>query len=244
MRRGSCYGKTFDMLSGGGSGPGCPDPGVHSTPGVPPQFFFSPACEGGLRGRIVAAFRGCYGSARVETTFGVARYVSRSSHPERHGGRWLGHAPLPGRCRRKAGADRRDRPHKQPRRGSHRRRGHDRGAGLHRRPHPHGCASGLGPSRKLLLLARRDHRGDGQLRLCARALQAGSSRVVCRVPGGGRGHSQGRDGRRHRLALGDLPGIYGRRRFVPQEHQLRRLYRPFGAAHVCDGRPGAGPGGQ
>ena len=39
---------------------------------------------------------------------------------------------------------------------------------------------------------------------------------------------QGGDDRRNRLALGDLPGISGCRRVVPQEHQLRRLYRPLG----------------
>ena len=41
-----------------------------------------------------------------------------------------------------------------------------------------------------------------------------------------------------------FPEYSGCRRVVPQEHQLRRLYRPLGAPDVCDGRPRARPGGR
>ena len=46
-----------------------------------------------------------------------------------------------------------------------RRRGPRRHARLHRRPHPHGRAGVLGSARHVLVLARRHHRGHGQLRL-------------------------------------------------------------------------------
>ena len=51
--------------------------------------------------------------------------------------------------------------------------GHVVAPGLHRRPHPHGRPGVLGPARHLLVLARRHHRRDGQLRLHARALRRG-----------------------------------------------------------------------
>ena len=62
-------------------------------------------------------------------------------------------------------------------------------AGLHRRPHPPGRPGLLGPAGRELVLARRDHRGDGQLRLHPRARAR-------RRPGAGR--AQPRAGRGHR----------------------------------------------
>ena len=60
----------------------------------------------------------------------------------------------------------------------HRRRRADRRAGVHRRPHPHGRAGGVGPDRELLVLARRHQRDHGQLRLRAGPLPARGARVV------------------------------------------------------------------
>ena len=102
----------------------------------------------------------------------------------------------------------------------------------------------MGPGGDVLLLARRDQRRDGQLRVRAGALQAGGERVVRRVPGGRRGHPQERHGGRDRLALGDLSAISRRRRLVPQGHQLRRLYRALGSQDVRDGGARPGPGGR
>ena len=133
---------------------------------------------------------------------------------------------------------------RSPGRRDHRRRGHDRRARLHRRPHPHGCAGGVGPGWHLLLLARRDHRGHGQLRLRAGALQAGGQGMVRRMPGGGRGHPQGSHGERDRLALGDLPRVSRGGRIVPEGHQLRGLHRALGSQDVRDGRSRVGPGGR
>ena len=73
--------------------------------------------------------------------------------------------------------------------------GHDRRARLYRRPYAYGRAGRLGSARQLLVLAWRDERGDGQLRLCAGAVQAGGPRVVRAVPDRGRGHpDRGDDG--------------------------------------------------
>ena len=74
--------------------------------------------------------------------------------------------------------------------------------GLHRRPHPHGRAGLLGPARHLLVLARRHHGGDGQLRLHARP-GATPTRATwwCATSSGPR-TSRRRHGRRHRLGRG------------------------------------------
>ena len=90
--------------------------------------------------------------------------------------------------------------------------------------------------RQLLLLARRHQRDHGQLRLRAGAVQARRARVVRPLPDRGRGHPDRGDAGRHRLDVGDLPGISGQRRAPAEGDQLRRLYRPLGAAHVRDGQ--------
>ena len=59
-------------------------------------------------------------------------------------------------------------PRSRPRGG--RRAPSGRRARLHRRPHPHGRAGGVGSARHVLVLARRDQRRHGQLRLHAGAL--------------------------------------------------------------------------
>ena len=116
-----------------------------------------------------------------------------------------------------------------------RRRRADRRARLYRRPHAYGRAGRLGPDRQLLVLARRHQRRDGQLRLRAGAVQAGGPGMVRPLPDRGRGHPDRGDAGRHRLELGDLPRIPGQCRAPAEGAQLRHVYRPFGAAHVCDG---------
>ena len=118
---------------------------------------------------------------------GLPRYradVGRSSRPHR------GDRPHPGA---RARGDRRRRP-----------RGHPR---LRRRPHPHGRAGLLGSARHLLVLARRDHRGHGQLRLHPRALRASRAAPGGAQPRARRGHRRRGDGRRHRVDVDDVPRV-------------------------------------
>ena len=150
--------------------------------------------------------------------------------------RRLGRRALSRRRRNQGRPDRRDRAHPIGGRAHHRRRRPDRRAGLHRRPHPHGRPGGVGPDRKLLLLARRDHRDHGQLWLRAGAVPARGARVVRSLPDRGRGHPDRGDDGRDRLDLGDLPGVPGERRPPAEGDQLRRLHRPLGPAHVRHGQ--------
>ena len=134
------------------------------------------------------------------------------------------------------GPDRGGRAHPGVRARGDRRRRPGRGARLRRRAYAHGRPGLLGPPRHLLVLARRDERGHGQLRLHARPVrQVGpaSRREKSRARGGHRGRG---DGRGHRLDVDHLPGVPHRRRRAAQGHQLRGLPRPLRAAHVCDGR--------
>ena len=62
------------------------------------------------------------------------------------------------------------------------------------------------------LLARRHHRGDGQLRRRLRADEERTPRVPDRADGGRRGHSRGCARRRRRLGLGELPRVSRRAR--------------------------------
>ena len=79
-----------------------------------------------------------------------------------------------------------------------------RRARLHRRPHPHGRPGGLGSPRHLLVLARGDHGGDGQLRLHAGPLPARRAAPRGPQPRAGRGHPGRGHGGGHRLDVGDL----------------------------------------
>ena len=77
-----------------------------------------------------------------------------------------------------------------------------------------------------VVLARRHHRGDGQLR---RRLRPGAPRpggLAHRAHGGRRGHPRHRAQRGHHLGLGDLPRVPRRARF----HAARRRRRHAGAA--------------
>ena len=162
----------------------------------------------------------------------------RPGDPERHRGRRVGRGPLPGRRGGAPRADRRHRPHPGAGSPGDRRRGPRRHPRLHRRPHPHGRPGALGPARHLLVLARRDLGGHGQLRLHAGPGPGRPAPPRRAQPRAGRGHLGRGHGRGHRLDLGDLPRVPRHARPAAQGHQLRRLRRPLGPAHLGDGRAG------
>ena len=120
-----------------------------------------------------------------------------------------------------------------------RRRGPRRDARLRRRPHAHGRAGVLGRVGQQLVLARRDHRGDGQLRVHARARAPGTpGRSSCATSSGPRTSTPPRwppassgPSRRFPEYLDAVDGL-------PEGHQLRGQHRPLGAADVGDGRAG------
>ena len=120
----------------------------------------------------------------------------RPRDPQRHRGRRLGSRLVPRRRRRRRRPHRVRRPHQRAGRPRDRRRRPRRHARLHRRPHAHGRAGVLGRDRQQLVLARRDHGGDGQLRLHARAGAVGRAGAGRAQPRAGRGHRSGRARRR------------------------------------------------
>ena len=90
-----------------------------------------------------------------------------------------------------------------------------------------------------LVLARRDNRGHGQLRLHPGAGPARRTGPGGPQPRAGRGHLTRGDGRGHRLDLGDVPRVSRRRRRLAQGHQLRRATsatRPCGRGPWANGR--------
>ncbi len=94
----------------------------------------------------------------------------------------------------------------------------------------------MGSDWQLLVLARRHLGGDGQLRLRAGAVQTRGPGMVRALPDSGRGHPDRGDAGRHRVELGNVPRVSRQRRASAEGAQLRDVYRPFGAAHVCDGQ--------
>ena len=104
------------------------------------------------------------------------RRAVRPGDPQRDGRRRIGTPAVPGRRRRQDGRIAAIGRIREAGRGGDRRRGPRGHARLHRRPHPHGRPGVLGPARHLLVLARRHHRGHGQLRLHARALPGADER--------------------------------------------------------------------
>ena len=78
-------------------------------------------------------------------------------------------------------------------------------ARLRRHPHPPRRPAGLGPGGHRVVLARRHHRGDGQLRGHVRAVQAGRPPAAGRDDGVGRGHPRRRHPDRPAVGLGELP---------------------------------------
>src|SRR5918996_1004379 len=137
---------------------------------------------------------------------------ARPGHPRGPRGGRLGWARPPGR--------------RGGRRRAHRRRGPDRRPGPPRdrrgrpggdprvRRHPHALRrpGHLGPGGLAVQLARRHHRGDGQLRGGVRPGAPRPPRLADPAHGGRRGHSRHGPGRGHHLELGDVPRVPGRAR--------------------------------
>ena len=178
----------------------------------------------------------CPSRTRSPRTERQAHDVLRHRHPQRHHRRRHRPRALPRRRRHRRRTHRGDRPHQGTRRHRSRRRRARGHARLHRRPHPHGRAGVLGRARHQLVLARRDHGGDGPLRLHARAGVARRARARGAQPRARRGHRTGRARRGHRLDLDQLRRVPRRARPHPEGHQLRGEHRPLGAADVRDGR--------
>ena len=86
----------------------------------------------------------------------------------------------------------------------------DRHAGLRRHPHPLRRPGDLGRAHAALVLARRHHGGDGQLRRRLRALPAGRPRPAGPADGGRRGHSLPGADRGPAVELGELSRLSGR----------------------------------
>ena len=83
-----------------------------------------------------------------------------------------------------------------------------------------------------VVLARRHHRGDGQLRRGLRPGAARPPRVARRADGGRGGHPRHRAARGHHLGVGDLPRVPRRARRHPEGHRHRRPGAPRRAARA------------
>ncbi len=83
---------------------------------------------------------------------------------------------------------------------------------LRRPPHALRRPGHLGPAAHAVVLARRHHRGDGQLRRRLRAGAPGPGGLAHPAHGGRRGHPRHRAQRGHHLGLGDLPRVPRRAR--------------------------------
>ena len=171
-----------------------------------------------------------------ESPLREAKHDPRSVDPRRRGGGRFGRPALSRRCRRGRRAHRPNRPYPRARPARHRRRRFDPRARFYRRPHSYGRPGRVGPARQLFLLARRDQRRHGQLRLRPRPLPSGRARMDRPLPRSRRGHPHLGDDGGHRLDLGEFPRLSRDRGSAAEGHQLRRLSRPFGAAHVRYGR--------
>ena len=88
------------------------------------------------------------------------------------------------------------------------------------------------------LVARRHHRGDGQLRRGLRAGRRRSPRLADRADGGRGGHPRLGHDRGHHVGVDELPGVPRRRRAPAQGARRRRADRPRPAAGLRDGRAG------
>ncbi len=86
------------------------------------------------------------------------------------------------------------------------------------------------------MLARRDDRGHGQLRVHARSREGRGATPRRAQPRARRGHRPEGPGRGDRLDLPDVPRVPRRRRGAAQGHRLRLQHRTFGAAHLGHGR--------
>ena len=118
-----------------------------------------------------------------------------------------------------------------------RRRRPRRHARLHRRPHPHGRAGVLGRQREQLVLARRDDRGDGQLRLHARAgARRRNARSSCATSSGPRTSTRPRWPTASTGASRHSPSTSTRSTRLPKGINFAANIGHSRAAHVGDGR--------
>ena len=124
----------------------------------------------------------------------------------------------------------------RPRRGGDRCQGQDRHARLRRHPHPLRRPGDLEQPDRQLLLQRRHHRADRQLRRRLRALPARAARCAGQADGRRRGPARGGAGRGPALDLGKLPRVHGYARRPPLRHGHRRAGDACAAARPCDGR--------
>ena len=95
-----------------------------------------------------------------------------------------------------------------------------------------------------LAVARRHHRGDGQLRLRHRAGDAGRPRPGDPQPLGGRGHGPRCAAHRHQLGLRELLRLHGDAASPRPLRQRRGAGRPFDHPHRRDGRGGVAAQGR
>ena len=128
-------------------------------------------------------------------------------------------APISGQGAR---GDRRPRPAGHPR--------------LRRHPHPLRRPGHLGRPDAAVVLARRHHGGDGQLRRRLRALRARRPRPADPADGRRRGHSLPGADRGPAVELGELSGLSGRPGAAPLRRGHRRPAAARGGAGACDGR--------
>ena len=115
-----------------------------------------------------------------------------------------------------------------------RRRGRAGHARLRRHPHPPRRPAGVGPDRLVVVLARRDVGGAGQLRGHLRAVRRGRPRGAGRDDGVGRGHPRRQHPRRAGVGLDDLRRLPRGPRALAQGPQRRgdgRALRGAGGSH-------------
>lgn len=146
-----------------------------------------------------------------------------------------------GRCRGRECADRGNR-RGRPRGAARRRcRRADLDAGDHRHPHPLRRPGDLGQDAVAVALARRHHRGHGQLRVWHRALPAPAPRSDHAQSCRRRRHGPRRPAHRHQLGVRELRRISRRGPAVRALRQSSGFCRPFGGAHRGHGRGRLGP---
>ena len=119
-----------------------------------------------------------------------------------------------------------------------RRRRADALARHHRRAHALRRAGDVGRHAVALAVARRHHRGDGQLRLRHRAGDARRPRPRDPQPLGRRGHGPRRAAHRHQVGLRELRRLHGDAAPPRALRQRGRAGRPFDHPHRRDGRGG------
>ena len=168
----------------------------------------------------------------------------RHRHPRRHhhGRQWWN--AVPGRRRGQGRRHRGSRQGVRPRPRGDRCRRPVRDAGLRRHPHPLRRPGDVGLPARPILMARRDHRRDGQLR---RRLRPGAQEHPGRrhrADGRGRGYSRPLPARGSRLDLGKFRRLPHRAGAPQPRHRFLRAAAACTDARLRHGRPRAEPGGR